>query len=57
MSEPIQRKPNSKAGRLVDHRTDLLNLWTSHTSLGEELTKQLPLKDRKKNWPVSSTTW
>jgi hypothetical protein len=32
----------------VGHRADLWNLRTSHTSLREELTKQLPLKDRKK---------
>jgi hypothetical protein len=34
----------------VGHRADLRNLRTSHTSLREELTKQLPLKDRKNNW-------
>jgi hypothetical protein len=33
----------------VGHRADLQNLKTSHTSLREELTKQLLLKDRKKN--------
>jgi hypothetical protein len=32
----------------VDYRAVLWNLRTSHTSLREELTKQLPLKDRKK---------
>jgi hypothetical protein len=32
----------------VNHRADLQNLRTSHTSLTEELTKQLPLKDWKK---------
>jgi hypothetical protein len=32
----------------VDHRADLWNLRTSHTSPREELTKQLPLKNRKK---------
>jgi hypothetical protein len=42
-----QWKHNSKAGWLVGYRTDLWNL-KSHTSLKEELTKQLPLKDRKK---------
>jgi hypothetical protein len=47
-NKPTQRKPNSKAGQLVGHRTDLRNLRTSHTSLREELTKQLSLKDRKK---------
>jgi hypothetical protein len=41
-------KLNSKEGWLVDHRADLWNLRTSHTSLREELTKQLPLKDREK---------
>jgi hypothetical protein len=30
------------------HRADLQNLRTSHTSLRKELTKELPLKDRKK---------
>jgi hypothetical protein len=45
-----QQKPNSKAGWLVGHRANLWNLRTRHTSLKEELTKQLPLKDRKKNW-------
>jgi hypothetical protein len=29
-------------------QSDLQNLRTSHTSLREELTKQLPLKDEKK---------
>jgi len=33
-------------------------LRTSHTSLREELTKPLLLKDRKKKiWLVSPTTW
>jgi hypothetical protein len=32
----------------VGQRPDLWNLRTSHTSLREELTKQLLLKDRKK---------
>jgi hypothetical protein len=32
----------------VNHRTDLWNLRTSHTSLREELTKLLLLKDGKK---------
>jgi hypothetical protein len=32
----------------VGHRADLQNLRTSPTSLREELTKQLLLKDRKK---------
>jgi hypothetical protein len=36
------------AGWLVGYRADLQNLRTNHTSLREELTKQLPLKDRKK---------
>jgi hypothetical protein len=34
----------------VGHRVDLRNLRTSHSSLREELTKQLLLKDRKENW-------
>jgi hypothetical protein len=33
----------------VGHRVDPQNLMKSHISLKEELTKQLPLKDRKKN--------
>jgi hypothetical protein len=50
-----RRAPNllgrhGQTGRLVGHRADLRNLRTSHTSLREELTKQLPLKDRKNNW-------
>jgi hypothetical protein len=32
----------------MGHRADLQNLRTNHISLREELTKQLPLKDRKK---------
>jgi hypothetical protein len=32
----------------VGHRADQQNLRTSNTSLKEELTEQLPLKDRKK---------
>jgi hypothetical protein len=32
----------------VNHRPDLWNLRRSHTSLREELNKQLQLKDRKK---------
>jgi hypothetical protein len=32
----------------VGHRADLRNLRTSNTSLREELTKQLLLKDREK---------
>jgi hypothetical protein len=61
-TKPTQQKPNSKAGWLVGHRADLQNLRTSHTSLREELTKQLLLKDRektktKKNKRISPTTW
>jgi hypothetical protein len=44
----MQQKSNSKAGWLVGHRADFLNLRTSHTSLRKELNKQLQLKDRKK---------
>jgi hypothetical protein len=40
----------------MNQRADLQNLRTSHTSLREELTKQLLLKDKKKNWQVSPTT-
>jgi hypothetical protein len=32
----------------VGHRADLRNLRSSHTSLSEALTKNLPLKDKKK---------
>jgi hypothetical protein len=32
----------------VNHRDDLQNLRTSHISLREEQTKQVPLKDEKK---------
>jgi hypothetical protein len=32
----------------VGYRADLWNLKTNHTSLREELTKQLPLKVRRK---------
>jgi hypothetical protein len=51
-NKPTQWKHNSKAGWLVGHRVDLRNLRTSHSSLREELTKQLLLKDRKENWRV-----
>jgi hypothetical protein len=37
----------------VGHRADQQNLRTSNTSLKEELTEQLPLKDRKKKKPAS----
>jgi hypothetical protein len=46
-NKPTQGKPNSKAGQPVGHRADLWNLRTSHTSLREELTKQLPGKKKK----------
>jgi hypothetical protein len=52
-SKQAQQKVNSKAGQLVDCRADLQN-WgqhtnlNCHTSLREELTKQLLLKDRRK---------
>jgi hypothetical protein len=47
-----EKSPTSKATQLVDYRADLslgqhANL-NCHTSLREELTKQLPLKDRSK---------
>jgi hypothetical protein len=38
----------------VDHRADLWNLRTSNTSLREELTRQLPLKDMKKKKKLAS---
>jgi hypothetical protein len=34
---------------MVNYRADIQRLNTSHTSLREELTKQLLLKDRKNN--------
>jgi hypothetical protein len=37
-----------QTGWLVNHRADLWNLRTSHTSLREDLTKHLLLKDREK---------
>jgi hypothetical protein len=52
-SKQAQQKPNSKAGQLVDYRAHSrtkgqhTNL-NCHTSLREQLTKQLPLKDRRK---------
>jgi hypothetical protein len=42
-----QEGGETKAGQLVNHRADLQNLRTSHTSQREELTKQLPQKDVK----------
>jgi hypothetical protein len=39
----------------VGYRADLQNLRTSHTSLREELTKQLPLKDRRKTGETPQT--
>jgi hypothetical protein len=48
-SKPTQRKSISKGGQLVNHRADLWNLRTSHTSLRKKLAKQLLLKDGKKN--------
>jgi hypothetical protein len=52
-SKLTQWKLNSKAEQLVSYRADPQNLRTHtnsncHTSLKEELTKQLPLKDRRK---------
>jgi hypothetical protein len=41
-------KTHSKTGWLVGYRADLQNLRPSHTSLREELTKELLLKDRRK---------
>jgi hypothetical protein len=37
----------------VGYRADIQNLRTGHTSLREELTKQLPLKDRRKTGEMS----
>jgi hypothetical protein len=47
-SKPAWERFGRPSGQLVVHRADLWNLKTSHTSLREELTKQLPLKDRRK---------
>jgi hypothetical protein len=42
----------------VGYRADLWNMRTSHTSLREELTKQLLLKERiKKKKKHYLTTW
>jgi hypothetical protein len=48
-SKQAQQKATSKARQVVDYRADLLNLRAAfklklHTSLWEELTKQLQLK-------------
>jgi hypothetical protein len=63
-SNQAQWKPNSKAGQLVGYRADLWKLRTAYKPklphpLREVLTKQLPLKDRKKkkNWWDSPTIW
>jgi hypothetical protein len=45
-------KTQSKAGWLVGYRAD----YQSHTSLREELTKQLPLKHRKKKPKATGKT-
>jgi hypothetical protein len=47
-NKPTQKKPKSEAGWLLDYRADLQNLRKRHTLLKEQLTKKLPLKDRKK---------
>jgi hypothetical protein len=44
----LLRKCRPTEGQLVGHKTDFQNLRTRHTSLRKELTKQLPVKDRKK---------
>jgi hypothetical protein len=44
----LWRQLEYQTGQLVGYRADLWPLRTSHTSLREELTKQLPLKDRRK---------
>jgi hypothetical protein len=52
-SKQAQWKPSSITGQLVDYKADS-GIWgqytnlNCHTSLREELTKQLPLKDRRK---------
>jgi hypothetical protein len=45
---PVNKHSENPTPKLVDHRADLWNPRTSHTLLREELTKQLPLKDRRK---------
>jgi hypothetical protein len=52
-SNQAQWKPNSKAGQLVGYRADLWKLRTAYKPklphpLREVLTKQLPLKEKKK---------
>jgi hypothetical protein len=61
-SNQAQWKPNSKAGQLVGYRADS-GTWgqctslNCHTSLSEELTKQLPLKDRREKWKHYPRLW
>jgi hypothetical protein len=47
---PVTSK--SKAGWLEGQRADLQKVRTSHTTLREELTTLLPLKDRKNKWAI-----
>jgi hypothetical protein len=46
----LRENPTPKQDGWWAYTADFQNLKTSHTSLREELTKQLPLKDWKKNW-------
>jgi hypothetical protein len=50
-----QHSENPTPGWLVGYRADLQNLRTSHTSLREELTKQLQLKYTKKKKKTGET--
>jgi vancomycin resistance protein YoaR len=60
-SNQAQWKPNSKSEQLVGYRTDF-GTWGQHTNLNcynplrEELTKQLPLKDKRKKPKKSNST-
>jgi hypothetical protein len=53
---PVNKHHKNSTPKLVGYRADLWNLRTNHTSLREDLTKKLPLKDRDKSWHVSPTT-
>jgi hypothetical protein len=43
--------------KLLKNKVLLQNLKTSQTTLREELTKHLLLKDGEKKWRVSPNTW
>jgi hypothetical protein len=48
-SKPAWETFSKPTGQLVGYRADIWNLRTNHTSLREELTKQLLLKDKRNN--------